>query len=83
MAKKGGNKGKDKKVVAKNTKKTTSKKYTSYVVTGDTVERKNSFCPKCGEGVIMANHKNRKTCGTCGYTEFKSSTHAEPIESKE
>jgi small subunit ribosomal protein S27Ae len=37
----------------------------------DKGKAKNSFCPKCGPGVFMAEHKNRKTCGKCGYTEFK------------
>ena len=32
---------------------------------------KAKFCPKCGVGVIMAEHGNRTHCGKCGYTEFK------------
>ncbi|MEM4397656.1 MAG: 30S ribosomal protein S27ae [Candidatus Woesearchaeota archaeon] len=32
---------------------------------------KNKVCPKCGPGVFMAEHKNRISCGKCGYTEFK------------
>ncbi len=32
---------------------------------------KRSECPKCGKGVFLAEHKNRSTCGKCGYTEFK------------
>ncbi len=31
---------------------------------------KNPECPKCGKGVFMAVHKDRKVCGKCGYTEF-------------
>ena len=31
---------------------------------------KNRTCPKCGAGVFMAAHKDRATCGRCGYTEF-------------
>ncbi|MCL4403612.1 MAG: 30S ribosomal protein S27ae [Candidatus Marsarchaeota archaeon] len=27
------------------------------------------MCPKCGSK--MADHKNRLSCGKCGYTEFK------------
>ncbi len=27
-------------------------------------------CPKCGKGVFLADHKNRISCGKCGYTEF-------------
>jgi len=47
------------------------KRWEMYTISGDKVERKNRSCPKCGEGVFMANHKNRYTCGKCGYTEFK------------
>jgi ubiquitin-small subunit ribosomal protein S27Ae len=32
---------------------------------------KNKTCPKCGVGFILAEHKNRISCGKCGYTEFK------------
>lgn len=34
------------------------------------IKRKSKFCPKCGVGVFMAQHKDRHTCGKCGYTEF-------------
>lgn len=29
------------------------------------------FCPRCGSGVIMAEHGNRITCGRCHYSEIK------------
>nr|AIF10184.1 Ribosomal protein S27AE [uncultured marine group II/III euryarchaeote KM3_44_G05] len=29
--------------------------------------RKNETCPKCGPGVFLANHPDRKSCGRCGY----------------
>lgn len=32
---------------------------------------KNKSCPKCGDGTFMANHKDRNTCGKCGYMEKK------------
>ena len=28
-------------------------------------------CPRCGTGVLMAEHRDRVSCGRCGYTEFK------------
>jgi len=28
------------------------------------------FCPKCGPGIFLAMHKDRQTCGHCGYTVF-------------
>ena len=43
-----------------------------YKVEGDTVTRVNKFCPKCGPGVFLSEHKNRNACGKCGYTEFKN-----------
>jgi len=42
-----------------------------YQVSGEKVEKKNKFCPKCGAGYFLANHKDRETCGKCGYTDFK------------
>ena len=33
---------------------------------------KNKTCPKCGPGVFLAEHKDRYTCGKCGYTAFKN-----------
>ncbi len=29
------------------------------------------WCPKCGAGVRLAEHKNRRSCGKCGYFEKK------------
>jgi len=45
--------------------KPTSKKYTFYI------NNKGRFCPRCGAGIILANHENRLHCGKCNYTEFK------------
>jgi small subunit ribosomal protein S27Ae len=28
-------------------------------------------CPKCGAGVHLAEHKDRRSCGKCGYFEKK------------
>ncbi len=28
-------------------------------------------CPKCGPGVRLAEHKERRSCGKCGYFEKK------------
>lgn len=40
--------------------------------------RRRKPCPKCGDGVFLAEHKDRVSCGTCGYTEFKSRVKKEP-----
>jgi len=45
--------------------KKTSKRYELY----DKTTRKNKFCPKCGPGIFLANHKERFVCGKCGYME--------------
>ncbi len=42
-----------------------------YKIENNTLVRKKKVCPKCGEGVFLAEHKNRVSCGKCGYTEFK------------
>ncbi|HLC65908.1 MAG TPA: 30S ribosomal protein S27ae [Candidatus Nanoarchaeia archaeon] len=52
--------------------KKTSTKYKLYKVTGDKVERKNRFCPKCGAGVFLSQHKDRVVCGSCQYMEKTS-----------
>jgi len=36
------------------------------------IKRSRRHCPKCGDGVFLAEHKDRVSCGKCGYTEFKS-----------
>ena len=42
-----------------------------YEVSGDTVKAKKPVCPRCGQGVFLAEHAERMSCGKCGYTEFK------------
>lgn len=43
-----------------------------FKIEGENVTRTRKHCPKCGPGVFLAEHKNRLSCGKCGYTEFKS-----------
>ena len=43
----------------------------NYKVEGGSAKLQNANCPKCGPGYLMASHKDRKTCGKCGYTEKK------------
>jgi len=33
-----------------------------------TIKLKNKLCPRCGK--VMANHKDRWSCGYCHYTIF-------------
>ncbi len=52
--------------------KKTSKKWKIYQVSDSGVKRGRKSCPKCGEGVFLAQHKDRLSCGKCGYTETVS-----------
>lgn len=56
----------------KKNKKRTSKTSSLYD-TSNGLKRKNKFCPKCGAGTFLANHKDRITCGKCGYMEMVQS----------
>jgi small subunit ribosomal protein S27Ae len=33
--------------------------------------KRGKACPKCGPGVRLADHKDRRACGKCGYFERK------------
>lgn len=39
-----------------------------------TAQRLKKECPRCGKGYFMAEHRDRLSCGNCGYTTFKSKT---------
>jgi small subunit ribosomal protein S27Ae len=43
-----------------------------YKVNGDSVQRLKKECQRCGRGYFMAEHKDRLSCGNCGYTTFIS-----------
>lgn len=32
---------------------------------------KSPSCPKCGDGIFLAQHKDRLYCGKCHYVEYK------------
>ncbi len=55
--------------LSKKTKKIAKSK--QYETSEDAIKRKAKFCPKCGAGVFMGEHKNRRACGKCGFTEMK------------
>jgi len=48
-----------------------------FKVEGDKIVRQRKSCPKCGDGVFLADHKDRSSCGKCGYTEFKTKKQEE------
>ncbi|MDI6859974.1 MAG: 30S ribosomal protein S27ae [Methanocellales archaeon] len=43
-----------------------------YDISDNTLKRMRQICPRCGDGVFLAEHSDRLACGKCGYTEFKS-----------
>lgn len=51
-----------------------------FKVEGDKITRLRRHCPKCGDGYFLADHKDRLSCGKCGYTEFKKSEKS-PLKS--
>jgi small subunit ribosomal protein S27Ae len=54
-----------------------------YEVSDGKLIRKKNTCPKCGDGVFLAEHSNRVSCGKCGYTEFKKKEEPKPKPKKE
>lgn len=47
-----------------------------YSVAGDSLSRTHKSCPKCGPGIFLAEHADRRSCGRCGYSESKSAPTA-------
>ena len=45
-------------------------KWSKYAIEDGKLVRKAEFCPDpaCGPGIFLAVHKDRKSCGRCGYT---------------
>jgi small subunit ribosomal protein S27Ae len=66
-----------KKTAPKTEKKAEKKKkaekgvYALYKIEGEKVTRLRPTCERCGVGYFMANHKDRYTCGHCGFTRYK------------
>jgi small subunit ribosomal protein S27Ae len=42
-----------------------------YEVKSDGLGRTHKSCPKCGPGIFLAEHADRRSCGRCGYSESK------------
>lgn len=68
MAKKGSDDKKGKRPPSKSKHKK-MQVWKAYQVSGSSLVRKKESCPRCGSGTFLAQHKNRKTCGKCGYSE--------------
>jgi ubiquitin-small subunit ribosomal protein S27Ae len=43
-----------------------------YKIEGEAATRLRKECPRCGKGYFMAEHKDRLSCGHCGFTNFKN-----------
>lgn len=52
-------------------KKGKARKGSCYTTEGGAFGRNRKQCPKCGSGVFLAGHKDRESCGKCGFTEWK------------
>jgi len=48
------------------------RKSDAYEIKDGKIVRKKKVCERCGEGVFMAEHKDRWYCGKCGLTIWKS-----------
>lgn len=70
MGIKGSKKSKDKKGKTQAKNKKPSQRWKKYKIEGCKISR-GASCPKCGSGIFLGVHKDRVSCGKCGYTEFK------------
>ncbi len=43
-----------------------------YKIEGEKVSRTRPTCERCGPGYFMGDHKDRYTCGHCGFTRYKT-----------
>lgn len=48
-----------------------TKRWEILKVEGNKIKRKKRTCPRCGDGVYMAEHEDRYYCGQCHMTEWK------------
>lgn len=54
------------------------KKYEFFKVDGNKINRVRRHCLKCGPAVFLGEHKDRFSCGKCGYTEYKGGVKPAP-----
>lgn len=71
------------KKIRKGRKHESTKIYSFYILKGTELERKKTACPRCGAGTWLAKHKDRLSCGHCGYTIFESKNTSRDKEAKE
>jgi len=61
-----------KKKATSSSEKKSIKRSAYFTVSGNTATVTRKYCPNCGPGVFLGEHKDRVSCGKCGYTEFKA-----------
>ncbi len=71
MAKRAKKKDKGESKKHRKKRKVNVKKGEHYKVEGDKIIKTKRTCPKCGSSVFLAEHKDRYSCGKCGYSEKK------------
>ncbi len=42
-----------------------------FKVEGETIKRTKKYCPRCGDGYILSEHKDRTYCGNCHLTTLQ------------
>ncbi|HOT94949.1 MAG TPA: 30S ribosomal protein S27ae [Methanoregulaceae archaeon] len=47
------------------------KRSSYFAIEGEKATLRRRYCPRCGTGVVLAEHADRDACGRCGYTEFR------------
>ena len=55
-----------------NVKKEEKGVHAMYKIEGEKVTRTHPTCERCGPGYFMGDHKDRYTCGHCGFTRYKT-----------
>lgn len=53
-----------------------------YEIDGEKVTRLRPTCERCGAGYFMAKHKDRYTCGHCGFTRYRQVEKKAVLNSK-
>jgi ubiquitin-small subunit ribosomal protein S27Ae len=53
-----------------------------YSTKGEGLTRTHQPCPKCGPGIFLAEHANRRSCGRCGYMETRTAEAKPPASGK-
>lgn len=57
-------------------------RWTYYSVSDEKLDCAKKSCPRCGSGVCLAVHKDRLSCGKCGYTEFGNNSQGQGQKSQ-